>query len=351
MKEKKHYEDLFPSDNAAKVHSEIIENIVKVNENNAIAYGEDEITEEVNALFKEHFGSNSETYIVTLGTAANVLALQTCLKFTGSILCAQTSHIYNDECGAVDKHTSGRLVPIPTKNGKINVLELEEYLNDRDFVHAIPVMGISISQTTEKGTVYSLEEMQGISEFCKKHKLYFHVDGARFANACVALKSSFQEVSSKVGVDILSFGGTKNGALMAESVVIFNEKLKENFHYIHKQGMQLISKMRYFSVQFKTLLSNDLWKKNAKQANYIAKILEKELQAIEGVSIMYPVEANLLFLKISAKIYPKVFETFHPYMINKKANLMRIVTNFNSKEEEVVHFVKVLKEQMQKVIE
>lgn len=265
----------FASDNTSGIHPQVLESIKNVNQDSHAPYGDDEITLNTIALFKKEFGNDSEVYFVFNGTGANVISLQVMTKSFHSILCSSVSHINMDECGAPEKFTGCKLITIPHQNGKLTIDALESAMIGIGDQHHNQPKVVSLSQTTEFGTVYSVEELKNISKFCKKNSLYLHMDGARIANAAVSLQKSIKEITLDCGVDILTFGGTKSGLMIGEAVVILNPNLKENFKFIRKQSMQLYSKMRFISTQFNAYFSNDLWKKNALHANQITKYFEQ----------------------------------------------------------------------------
>src|SRR6202047_5415687 len=268
----------FASDNNAGVQAEIIEAIAHVNQGHVVAYGDDPYTRSAIKKFEEHFGPDIAVFFTFNGTGANVLSLQALTRSFQSVLCSAYAHIYSDECGAPEKHTGCKLIPLPHQDGKVTLDSvLHAYHGIGDEHHSQPRV-ISITQSTEMGTVYQPEEIQALARFADEHEMFLHMDGARIANAAASLGQTLRQATRELGADVLSFGGTKNGILGGEAVVFFNRKLSTDFLYLRKQGMQLASKMRFVAVQFEALLTDDLWRRSAQHANHMARLLEAELR-------------------------------------------------------------------------
>ncbi len=268
----------FASDNNAGVHPKIIQAISAVNEGHTVGYGDDPYTKSALSKFREHFGRATETFVVFNGTAANVLSFAALTSPYHAVICAEAAHVYVDECGAPEKLTGCKLVPVPTVAGKLTVDAVHKVYHGIGDQHHVQPKVISITQSTEVGTVYKPEEVKALARFAHDHKMFLHMDGARIANAAASLKLNLRQATRDLGVDVLSFGGTKNGAMGAEAVVFFNQSLAHDFLYRRKQGMQLASKMRYISAQLDALLTDDLWLRNARHSNRMAKLLESELK-------------------------------------------------------------------------
>lgn len=332
----------FASDNYAGVHPEIMQAIIEVNQQHAPAYGNDDITRAAVKKFHQQFGDDTDVFFVFNGTAANVTSLAAMNKSYHAVICAESAHIQMDECGAPEKFTGCKLLVVPTQNGKLSVDNLTRYLQRTGDQHHVQPGAISISQTTEYGTVYTADEIKALADFAHAHHLYLHVDGARISNAAVALNLPLRAFTKDVGVDILSFGGTKNGMMMGEAVVFFNRKLAADFLYIRKQSMQLASKMRFISAQFHALLSNDLWKRNASHANAMAALLAEKLSQVPGIQITQPVQANAVFAKIPSQYIERLQEQFYFYVWNESMNEVRLMTSFDTMAEEVTAFVSYL---------
>ena len=254
----------FASDNNAGVHPEVLQAIAAANQGHAVGYGDDPYTEAAVRKFKQHFGADIEVFIVFNGTAANCLSLKALTNTYHAVICAEAAHIYTDECGAPEKFTGCKLIPLPTREGKLTVEAVSQAYHGIGDQHHVQPRVISITQATEVGTVYKPAEIKALARFAHEHDMFLHVDGARIANAAASLGQTLRQASRDLGVDVLSFGGTKNGALGAEAVVFFDKALAHDFLYLRKQGMQLASKMRFISAQFDALLTGDLWLKSAR---------------------------------------------------------------------------------------
>jgi len=338
---------MFASDNCSGVHQTIINALTLCNEEHDFPYGEDCYTNKLNNRFKEIFGE-CEVFLVTNGTGANVLGLSSLLRPYEAVICPDTAHINVDECGAFERFTGSKILPVPNKNGKIYKEDIEKLLHSLGNEHHSQPKVISISQVTEIGTVYSIEEIKDLSRFAHKHNMYLHMDGSRIANAAVSLNTTFKEMITQTGVDLLSFGGTKNGMMYGEAIISFNDECSNQLKYIRKQGMQLISKMRYISAQFLAYLENDLWKENAMHANKMAKLLAQGLADIKEVNIINNVDANMIFATIPKSWVEKLKEKYFFYVIDEEETLVRWITSFDTKEEEIDEFIKTIKELIKK---
>ncbi len=338
----------FASDNNAPVHPRILKALRNANQGDYIAYGNDPYTEKAVEKFKEHFGKNIKVYFMLTGTGANVLGLKTVTNSFNSIITAETAHINTDECGAPEKFTGCKIIAIPTTNGKITVAGVKKLMHGIGDAHHSQPKVVSITQSTEMGTVYKKKEIEEIANFVHKNNMILHMDGARIANAAASLNMVFKKFTTDTGVDILSFGGTKNGMMLGEAVIFFNKEISENFKFIRKQGAQLFSKMRYISAQFIEYLSNDLWLENATHANEIAKILEKEIRKIDKIKITQPVEANGIFAIIPKKYIPSLQKKSFFYVWNEEKGEVRWMTSFNTTKTDIHDFIKSTKEILRK---
>ena len=308
----------FASDNNASIHPEILKAIANANQGHVIGYGDDPYTKSAVRKFQQHFGPDIDVFIVFNGTAANTLSLKALTESYHAVICAEEAHIYTDECGAPEKFTGCKLIPIPTTEGKLTVEAVRRVYHGIGDEHHVQPRVISITQATETGTVYKPNEIQALARFAHERQMFLHMDGARIANAAASLRQPLRQATRDLGVDVLSFGGTKNGAMGAEAVVFFDRKLSQDFKYRRKQGMQLASKMRFISAQLDALLSNDLWLANAQHSNRMAKLLEKEVRKIPGVKIVYKVEANGVFAKIPRPAIAKLRKRYFFYVWNEE---------------------------------
>lgn len=334
MKEKRG----FASDNNAGVHPRIMQAMIEANTGHCKAYGDDIYTERATGLFKELFGRDCEVFFVFNGTGANVLSLQALTQPYHAIICADTAHIHVDECGAPERFTGCKLYSNPTKDGKLTIPDIQKYLHLKGSEHHAQPKVVSITQSTEMGTAYSVEELSEIASFTHKHDMFLHVDGARIANALACLNISAREMVKDTGVDILSFGGTKNGMMYGEAIVILNPALAANFKYIRKQGMQLASKMRYISAQFEAYLNNDLWLENARHSNRMAEILSREVLSL-GIEITQKVQANEIFAILPGKVIEKLQQEFSFYTWDETRSEVRWVCSWDTTEENIRQFV------------
>jgi threonine aldolase len=333
----------FASDNYSGVHPEIMEALRNANEAHAGSYGNDPYTERAVNKFKELFGNDVEVFFVYNGTGANVLGLTTLTQSFNSILCAEGAHINVDESTAPEKFLGCKLVAMPAPDGKITASQISDKIQRIGDQHHPQAKAISISQASEYGTVYSIEELKQLSGVAKKNDMYFHMDGSRLANASVTLNKTFREFTKDVGVDVLSFGGTKNGLMFGEAIVFFRPELAKNFMYQRKQGMQLHSKMRFISAQFEALLTNDLWKRNAAHTNSLAKLLGSELSKIEGITVTQKIEANGVFAIMPAHIIEPLQKEYPFYVWVEKTNEVRLMCSWDSTEDEVKRFIEKIK--------
>ena len=333
----------FASDNNAGTHPEMIEAIKAANKGHVIAYGGDPITARAVKVFKKHFGRDVAVYFVFGGTGANVLGLKAITKSHHAIICADGGHVDYDECGAPEKFTGCKVISIPTTNGKLRVEQIKPYLHLIGNEHHVQPRVIAISQATEMGTIYTKKELKTLSAFAHDNGMLLHVDGARIANAAVSLDASLKEITADVGVDVLSFGGTKNGMMYGEAVIFFDPKLASEFKFIRKQGMHLPSKMRYISAQFEALLSGDLWWRSAARANRMAQILATELAKIPKIKITQPVESNGVFAVIPPKYIPRLQKKYFFYVWDEEISEVRFMASFDTTREDVHDFVTLVR--------
>ena len=336
----------FASDNNAGVHPEVLQALATANHGHAVGYGDDAWTARARKLFREHFG-DVEVFLVFNGTAANVLSLTALTRPYHAVFCTEAAHIYNDECGAPEKLTGCKLIASPDENGKLTLEAVKHHYHGVGDQHHVQPRVISITQATEMGTVYQPHEIRALADFAHSHDMYLHMDGARIANAAASLGQSLRQATGDLGVDVLSFGGTKNGLMGAEAVVFFNRTLCPDFQFLRKQGMQLASKMRFLAVQFEALLSEDLWLRSAQHANGMARLLEQEVRRIPQVKIVYAVEANGVFAKVPRQAIARLQEQYFFYVWNEEESVVRWMCSFDTTEEDVREFVRFVAEVVQ----
>ncbi|OCR02764.1 threonine aldolase [Oscillatoriales cyanobacterium USR001] len=337
----------FCSDNVTGVSPEIIAAIAAANNGNAMPYGNDKYTQGLQTKFSELFETSVTVFPVATGSAANALALSVMTPVYGAIYCHAESHINLDECGAPEFYTGGaKLVTLTGNHRKIDSHNLAEIIANTGagVVHHIQPAAVSITQATEAGTIYQPNEIAQISEVTRTHNLQLHIDGARFANAVASLGCSPADITWRVGVDALSFGATKNGAMGAEAVIFFNQELAQTFQYRRKRSGHLFSKMRFLSAQLEAYITDDLWLKNANHANLMATKLVQGITGIPGVNICYPVEANEIFLELPKLLIESLLAQGFQFYVSSKGsqNIVRLVTAFNTLEADVIAFIKAV---------
>jgi len=332
----------FASDNYSGIHPEILQAIQQANTRHDVAYGNDKLTKQANDLFESLFGSVKVLYAFN-GTGANVIALKCCALPFQSIICAEVAHIHVDECGAPVQAIGCSLLPLQTLNGKLTPEIIRPALKVKGNVHHSQPKVISISQSTELGTVYALQELKALCDFAHANDMYVHLDGARISNAVVSLGVDLKTATVDCGIDIMSFGGTKNGMMLGEAVLIFNEKLQVHADYYQKQSAQLFSKNRFMAAQFIALLKNNLWKEMASHANNMAQLLATEVAQIPEVNITRPVDANAVFAIIPKRAIGALQEIYPFYIWDETTLELRWMCSFDTEPEEVINFVNALK--------
>lgn len=328
----------FASDNNAGVHPEVLRAIANANEAHAAAYGGDEHTARTTARLRSVFGNDAEVFFVFNGTAANTLALTHLTRSHEAIICAATAHINVDECGALEAVGGRKLLSIEAANGKVTPDALARFGDSRGDVHRVQARVLSISQATEYGTVYTLAELRALCAAAHDAGLLVHVDGARLANAAVALGCGLGEMTRDVGVDVVTFGGTKNGLLGAEAVIFFDASQAEGFAFLRKQMMQLGSKMRFLAAQFDAILTDELWKRSAAHANAMAALLAHSVRGLPGLTVTQSVETNAVFARIPRAAIHELQRTYRFNVWNPASNEVRWMTAFDTTEESVRKF-------------
>lgn len=334
----------FASDNNSGVHPAVMDAIEAANRDHAAGYGDDPWTREAVRLFKQQFGEDAAPFFVFNGTGANAVALQAVTRPYNSILCAETAHIHVDECGAPGKMTGCALDAIPTPDGKLTPELLRPRLRHFGVCHHSQPKAVYISEVSELGTVYTVEEVRALAALLHEHGMYLHMDGARLANACAFLGCSMRELTVDAGVDILSFGGTKNGMMMGEAVVAFRPEPAAELAYIRKQSAQLASKLRFLSAQFIPYLKGDLWLENARHANRCAARLAEILGRYSEVRFTQRVETNQLFFTLPEEPLRRLQERYFFYMWDEAANEARLVTSWDTTEADLLAFEQDLHE-------
>jgi len=334
----------FASDNNSGIHPAILKAIEDANTGHSVGYGDDKWTNEAVCLFKKEFGDDTEVFFVLTGTGANILGIKSAVHSFHAVYCAETAHIQMDECGAPEKFTGSKLVPIPSSNGKITPEQIEKHLHGFGFEHHSQPGLISITQVTELGTLYAVDEIRALADLAHRHGMYLHMDGARIPNAAVALGLPFRTFTKDAGVDILSFGGTKNGMMIGEAVLFFNPALASYSKYYRKQAAQLYSKMRFVGAQFVPYLRDGIWKINATHSNKMAKMLETEILKLKGIRITQSVDANGVFAILPKELIPKLQSEYFFYTWDDNRGEVRWMASFDTTEDDILNFVKLIRE-------
>ncbi len=339
----------FASDNWSGVCPEIMQALQDVNPAHNEAYGElnDPVTEAAIEKFKQHFGEDIAVFFVYNGTAANVLGVGQLMRSYHAVITARTAHLNEDECAAPEKFMGSKILELEPEQGKIRPEQVEPFLNSIGFQHHAQPKVISISQVTELGTIYTPEEIRALSNFAHSHNMYLHMDGARIANAVVSLDTDFRSITTDAGVDVLSFGGTKNGLMFGEVVIFFGREKARDFEYLRKQGMQLHSKMRYIAAQFDRYLTGDLWKKNALQANRMAKKLAAELKRFPQLKLTQDVKANGVFCIMPPELVPLMQEAYFFHIWDQQTYEVRLMCSWDTTEEDIDTFIRLLEQKLE----
>ncbi|WP_370152897.1 low specificity L-threonine aldolase [Streptacidiphilus sp. EB129] len=338
----------FASDNYAGVHPEILAALAVANGGHQISYGEDDYTHHLQEVFRRHFGERAQAFPVFNGTGANVVALQALLPRWGAAVAAETAHINVDECGAPEKMAGIKLLTVPTPDGKLTPELIDRQAWGWGDEHRAQPLAVSIAQSTELGTCYTPDEIRAICEHAHERGMLVHVDGSRLANAAATLKLPFRAFTTDVGVDLLSFGGTKNGLLLGECVVVLNPDAVKDIPFLRKMSMQLASKMRFISVQFEALLSGDLWLRNAGHANAMALRLAAAVRDIDGVEIVRPVQANAVFALLPREVSERLQKRYRFYFWNEHTGEVRWMASFDTSEADIDAFAAAIAEEMGK---
>jgi threonine aldolase len=343
----------FASDNNSGAHPEILEAIAGANDGHVVAYGDDDYTARARERFREHFGESAEAFPVFNGTGANVTSMDALTNPYEGVICTDVAHMNVDECGAPERIAQTKLMVVAHTQGKLTPADVTRWEAHRGDEHAVQPRVVSITQATELGTVYTVEETRAIADTAHELGMYLHVDGARLANAAVSLDASFREVTTDAGVDVVSFGGTKNGLVMGEAVVFLRPELAESFLFTRKQLGQLASKMRFIAVQFEALLTDDLWRRNASNANAMARRLADAITAIDGVELAYPLEANGVFANLPAPAIDRLREALPAampfYIWDEGAGTVRLMCSWDTTTEDIDRLAEALRAAMSDV--
>lgn len=342
----------FASDNYAGVHPEVLAAIAEANGGHQIAYGEDVYTARLQEVMRSHFGPAAEAFPVFNGTGANVNALTSMVPRWGAVIAARTAHIHSDEGGAPERVSGLKLLTVDTPDGKLTPALIDQEAWGWGDEHRAQPLAVSITNTTELGTLYTVAEIRAIADHCHENGMKIHLDGARIANAAAALGAPLRDFTTDAGVDILSFGGTKNGLLYGEAVVVLNPEASDGLVYLRKLTMQLASKMRFVSAQLIALLEGSLWLDSAMQANAMAHHLRQALEqgisagTITGLSFTRPTQANAVFAALANDAADRIRERFRFYDWDRAAGEVRWMTSFDTTEADVDAFVDAITEEL-----
>jgi threonine aldolase len=337
----------FASDNWSGAHPEVLDAVVRANDGgHTPAYGADPWTAEAHRLLVEHFGEGTRAYLAFNGTGTNVVGLQSLLRPFEAVICAEGAHIDVDECGAPERFLGSKLLTVATPDGKLTPELAAGAVTGIGDEHHVQARVVSVAQSTEVGTVYSVDEIASLADWAHGRDMLVHLDGARLANAAAGLGVDFGAFGRSAGVDVVSFGGTKNGALGAEAVITFQDEARTRLPFIRKQAMQLSSKMRFVAAQFVALLTDDLWLRNAAHANAMALRLGMGATAVPGVELVHPVQANGVFVRLPPAVTTALQADYPFYVWDETTGVVRWMASFDTTEADVDAFVARLAELM-----
>jgi threonine aldolase len=325
----------FASDNWSGAHPEVMKAIEEANIGHQAAYGDDEYSKKAEEVFQQMFGADTKAYFVFNGTAANIVAIDALTHSFNSVICSEHAHIHVDECGALEKLTSSKMIALPSADGKLYPQDLLPFLKADRYPHQSVPKVLSITQSTELGTLYSLEELKTLADLAHEHDLYLHVDGARISNAAVSLGVDFKTMLVDTGVDVVSFGGTKNGLMFGEAVVFLQAELDQYFELYRKQGMQLFSKLRFVAAQFLALFENDLWKRNAEHSNKMAQLLKSKLLQYPDIKITQEVQSNGVWAQIPEEMARRMQANRSFYSWDERTSEYRLMCTWDTNEEDI----------------
>jgi len=339
----------FGSDNHSGMHPHILAAIAEANNGDCVAYGNDPVTTDAINAFKRELGENIAVYPVLNGTGANVLGIKSVTRPYHAVIAADSAHLHVDECGAPENFTGCKIKLVATSDGKLTVPLIDTMLHGRGDEHHVQAKIVSITQVTELGTAYTPVEIRAVADFLHERNMLLHMDGSRIANAAAYLDCSLYEITAAAGVDVLSFGGTKNGLMLGEAVIFFEPEsaAAREFKYIRKQGMQLYSKMRFVSAQFHAYLADRLWLQNARHANAMAAQLAAGIRTNPHLELAYPVQSNGVFVKMPTRFIKPLQEHYFFYewaKIDPETSIVRWMCSFNTQSEDIQGFLSALEE-------
>jgi threonine aldolase len=333
----------FASDNSATVHPEVLAAIARVNVGHVFGYGHDDYTRSVEALVGGQFSPTARVFFVFNGSGANVLSLRASCGPAQAVICTETAHVNVDECGAPEAIAGVKLLTVSGEDGKLTPELVESRLERIGDEHAVQPRVVSVSECTELGTLYTPAELRALADLAHDRGLVLHVDGARLSNAAAALGVSLAAITTDCGVDIVSFGGTKNGLLGGEAVIVLREELASGFEYLRKQTLQLASKMRYLAAQFEALIEDQLWLRCAQHANEMAGRLAAELQRVDGVTITRPVQTNAVFAILPPAVRERLQSEFDFYVWDEATGEVRWMCSWDTTPEDVEQFAEAVR--------
>ncbi len=336
----------FASDNSAGVHPSVLTAIAAVNDGHTLAYGHDPYTQEIERRVAAQFGDRAQAFFVFNGSAANVLSLRAACRPWQGAICAESAHVNTDECGALESVAGIKLLPVPAPGGKLTPELTERFIDRIDDEHVVQPRVLTVSQSTELGTLYAPDELRELAEFAHGHGLVLHVDGSRLSNAAAALGGSLAEASTAAGADIVSFGGTKNGLLGGEAVVFTEPELADGFLFLRKLTLQLASKMRFVAAQFDAYLTDDLWRRNAAHANAMATRLYDAVADIDGVRVTRAPQANVVFATLPVETIASLQDEFAFYTWDERASEVRWMCSWDTTEADVDAFAAAVRRQV-----
>lgn len=334
----------FGSDNHSGISPEILQAIADANIDHALAYGDDEYTQRLTQLIRDTFGPKAMPYLVFNGTGANMLCIDAMCRSHEAVVCAETAHINVDECGAPQRIVGCRLLTVETPDGKLTPSLVRTRLHGFGFQHHSQPKAISITQPTELGTCYTLDELRELADLAHDYNMYLHIDGARLANAAAAMNCTMRALTTDIGADCVSLGGTKNGLLMGECAIILNPQLDNQLPYRRKQMAQLGSKMRFMAAQMDRYLQDDLWHRNALHSNAMAQQLYQAVRDLPGLKVVYPVDANSVFVQLPREVWQRLQQDYFFYEWDEAADIVRWMCSFDTTQEDIDRFVQRLKE-------